>query len=326
MASGYCYRASISSFSSWKKYIIRKVKELYIPFVVCNGIFVLLSNGFLNIGIYSSNPELLAISTSWPVKQILVQPLEPILLAKKLTAVFLFYGATQLGTATWFLTSLFEVLFFNSLLELVISIDKCKFRRSVLIALYGCMLILCQYISDKDIISVRYAIKCFPACYISFMLGRMVKKIRWKYFYSWRSGFLTFIILSIFSLFFHIEVSAGKVENVPIFFIASLCGWICLRTFSGLILKMSLFTSKILQYIGRHTMPILCLHVLSFKAISLLYIFYMKKPVVYLAAWHIIFDINEIWKLLYMIAGVAIPIILYRLYSSIANRVIIIKD
>ena len=326
MASGYCYRARISYFSSWKKYIIRKVKELYIPFVVCNGTIVLFANVFLSIGIYSNNPELLTISASWPVQQTLVQPLEPILLAKKITAVFMFYGVTQLGTATWFLTSLFEVLFFNSLVELVTSKDRYKFRRNALLALSGCMLFLCQYISDKDVISVGYAIKCFPACYISFILGRVVKEIKWKHLYSWWSGLLAFIILSIFSLYFHIEVSAGKVENVPIFLIASLCGWICLRTFSSLIFKAGLVTSKILQYIGRHTMPILCLHILSFKAISLLYIFCMRKPIVYLAAWHIILDTNEVWKLLYMVAGVAIPIILYRLYSSIENSIIIIKD
>lgn len=325
MASGYCYRARIRSFSSWEKYMIRKAKGLYIPFIICNGIFVLLSNVFLRVGIYSSSPELLAISRSWPVKQTLVQPLELILLAKKLTAVFLFYGATQLGTATWFLTSLFEVLSFNSLVELVTSRNRCKFRRIVLLAVSGCMLVLCQYISDNDMISVKYAIKCFPVCYISFMLGRLVKNIRWKYFYSWQSGFLAFITLCIFSLYFHIEVSAGKVENVLIFFITSLCGWICLRTFSSFILKARLVTSKIFQYIGRHTMSILCLHVLSFETISLLYIFCMKKTIVYLAAWHIIFDINEVWKLLYMMAGVVIPIILYRLYSIIETRTITIN-
>lgn len=37
MASGYCYRTRIDVLSTWEKYIIRKLKGLYIPFVVCNG-------------------------------------------------------------------------------------------------------------------------------------------------------------------------------------------------------------------------------------------------------------------------------------------------
>lgn len=259
------------------------------------------------------------------MQQFLVHSIGDMLLVKKITSIFLFYGATPMGTATWFLTSLFEVLFFNSLVELVTSRVEGKFRRIVLIALFVCMVALCQYITSKDITGVNYSIKCFPACYVSFVLGRVVKEIRWKHLYSWWSGILTFIILIVFSLCFHIEVSAGKIDNVLIFLIASLCGWIQLRTFSGLILKAGL-VSRLLQYIGRHTMPVLCLHVLSFKAISLLYIFLWEKPIVYLAAWHVIFDCNEAWKLLYTVAGIAIPIILYKLYGGIKDRVIICKN
>jgi fucose 4-O-acetylase-like acetyltransferase len=117
MASGYCFKAKIKSFSTWKNYVIKKIKGLYVPFVICNGLFVLLNNLFINMGIYSNNQELLNISRYWPVQQTLMQPLGLNLELKKLLAVFLFCGPTQLGTASWFLTSLFEVLFVNSLIE-----------------------------------------------------------------------------------------------------------------------------------------------------------------------------------------------------------------
>lgn len=316
MASGYCYRARIESGTSWTKYAKRKVKGLYIPFVACNGIFVLLTNEFLSIGIYSDNPDLLKVAASWPVQQFLTHPLGIVILAKKLASVILFYGVTQLGTATWFLTALFEVLLFNSLVELITSRANGKHRRFVFIFILVWTLILCQCISDNDVTGLNYAIKCFPSCYVSFTLGRVIKEIQWKQLYSWWNGIVAFAILIVFSLTFHFELSAGKIENVLIFVIASLCGWVCLKTISDFIMRTKNI-SQIFQYIGRHTMPILCLHVISFKVVSLLYIICMKKPILYLAAWHIIFDADECWKLLYAVAGTSIPVILYELIQLI---------
>jgi len=34
MASGYCFKAKIKSFSTWKNYVIKKIKGLYVPFVI----------------------------------------------------------------------------------------------------------------------------------------------------------------------------------------------------------------------------------------------------------------------------------------------------
>ena len=44
MASGYCYKTRIQSFADWGKYILKKAKALYLPFIMCNGIFVLLNS------------------------------------------------------------------------------------------------------------------------------------------------------------------------------------------------------------------------------------------------------------------------------------------
>jgi fucose 4-O-acetylase-like acetyltransferase len=129
--------------------------------------------------------------------------------------------------------------------------------------------------------------------------------------------------LVILSFYFNIEVSAGRIENVGIFLVASLCGWIFLKATSVRFVKIVVL-SNALEYIGKHTMPILCLHVLSFKAVSLLYMWVKQKLWVYLASWHIIFDVNEEWKLLYLLAGVAIPIFLYMEYRAIRNKIAIV--
>ena len=322
MASGLCFRAKIDSAESWKKYIVRKINGLYIPFVICNGIFVLLTNRFIRIGIYSNDPELLLISKSWPVQQSLVQPLGLTLYIKKLASVVLFYGATQLGTATWFLTSLFEVLIVNSLIEFALLGRERKCREVIMGIIFVCTLTLSQIISGMDLTHINFAIKCFPVCYASFLLGRILKDFNFERLYSAWAGVVSFVVLVCLSFLFDIEVSAGRIENIAIFLVASLCGWIFLKALATKLMK-GRTVSTILEYIGQHTMPILCLHVLSFKVVSLIYILIKQRPWVYLASWHIIFEVNEVWKLLYLLAGVLIPILLYKGYRFIKNKVIV---
>ena len=60
MASGYTWNNKhVQSFNSLKKYILNKIKTLYVPYVLCNILFVLLNNVFIDSGIYASSEEYL---------------------------------------------------------------------------------------------------------------------------------------------------------------------------------------------------------------------------------------------------------------------------
>ena len=50
-----------------------------------------------------------------------------------------------------------------------------------------------------------------------------------------------------------------------------------------------------------------------------MYIYFNNLPQIYMAAFHIIFDANEIWKLLYLIVGVFLPLTLMWVYISVNN-------
>ena len=57
MASGFVYRDSTSdNLSSVWKGIKKRVKGLWLPFVIANFIFVLLNNYFIKINVYTDNP------------------------------------------------------------------------------------------------------------------------------------------------------------------------------------------------------------------------------------------------------------------------------
>lgn len=95
MASGYFYSSEYAkNIQSLGNYVCKRVRGLWVPYVVCNTIFALCNNFFLRIHIYDSN----AIEY-WTFGYTL----------KVILKGFIFHGGTQLGGSTWFLRTLFEI-------------------------------------------------------------------------------------------------------------------------------------------------------------------------------------------------------------------------
>ena len=320
MASGYCYSAEISDLTGWGNYIGKKIRGLYIPFIICNGCFTLLSGSLLKLGLYTDNPYFLLLTEDWPLAQSLYRYDGIIGVGKQLVKVFLFIGITQLGTATWFLASLFFVLAVNAGIELLAHLIKVKNKEIFFGAILIVMLLAAQIISDMRP-PVIFLVKCFPCMYTSFLIGRFIKKIEWKNLYAWWMGLISLAVLILFSRFFNIEVSAGRIVNTPVFVVSSLCGWVFLKSLSEL-LVMTNAIKNLLMYIGKHSMPILCLHVVAYKLISWLYIRVAHKPDVLLASFHVIMNTDEIWKFFYVLAGVCFPLLFYWVYSKMKGIII----
>lgn len=108
ITSGYLWNdKNAESLGTAFKYIKRKVKSLWIPFVISNGLFTLLNNFFIHIGFYSNNPEFLAIAND--SHNSLHSYFNFNMIIKQLMKNICFFGDTQMGGATWFLRTLFEV-------------------------------------------------------------------------------------------------------------------------------------------------------------------------------------------------------------------------
>lgn len=312
MASGYCWASKVKTISDLKLYVIKKIKSLYVPFVICNGSFVILGDVFLKVGIYSNNSKLLALSKDWPVPQSLYMYHGVAGTLKSLIKVILFIGPTQLGTATWFLTSLFLIVVLHTTLDMFLNRFKPEIKNATLVFIFVIVTILTEIVTRTKP-QTAYFIKCFPCTYFAFLLGIYIRKVKWNKLYSWWMGLVSFIILCGLSCLFQIEVSAGSIGNIFVYLIASLCGWVLLKTLSRSLTALTV-VGKCLAYLGKHTMVVLCLHVLCFKIVSMIYILFYRLDRTYLAAFHIIFDVSEVWKVAYLISGVIIPVGLYQVY------------
>lgn len=107
--AGYFFNPKHSeSFYAVKSFVKNKWYRLALPFIIFNGIYLLLNNFFIDTNIYTDNP---LISDATDItKYNSPQPYlsQTQIIPNLFKMLFLSYG-TQLGGATWFLRVLFWV-------------------------------------------------------------------------------------------------------------------------------------------------------------------------------------------------------------------------
>lgn len=124
--SGWCFNdRHIENLHEFRLFIIKKIKKLYIPFVVFNGLLVLLQNMLIYFNIYTNNPKFLDVpiigmGNSYGITNTLTFNDGLNLLLK----IFAFSGETQLGGATWFIRVLFILTITWGGINLLLKIAK----------------------------------------------------------------------------------------------------------------------------------------------------------------------------------------------------------
>lgn len=184
IASGYCYSSNVSSLHDWGRYLVKKIKTLYLPYIICNTVYIVFTNIFIGLGIYTDIPDFLSLSIDFPVQQVLHNHVTLIDIFRNLIKAALFIKPSELGSPTWFLTSLFLLLLFFSGVQLCLSKIKRKYKMIIHIVIIILMIISAEYISRFNP-AIPNVLKRLPCTYIAFVLGLILKKIKWKNIYSW---------------------------------------------------------------------------------------------------------------------------------------------
>lgn len=311
MASGFCWKDNvICDFKSYKKYILKKLRSLYIPYVMCNGIFILLRNFFIRLNIYSDNKAFLILTEGAPYPQQLISKLSGVEIIKEEIKVVFGIGTTQLGSATWFLIALIIVLFIHGSISYLFR-RKRQYLDLLNVSLFIIMAVISLFVNNTE---VRGEIRRMPCTYMAFLLGIFVKKII-DQLSKWWMIVCAILALAIMPRFGTIEMSAAHIQNPVFFVVASIAGWILLWNISYWGIKNCNVLKKVIEYIGKKTMPILCMHLLAFKISSLLYIVVTHKSKILLASFHIIFETSEMYKLIYTLLGVLVPLMVCYMWN-----------
>lgn len=126
---------------------------------------------------------------------------------------------------------------------------------------------------------------------------------------------VSFALIIILENFGSIALDSNSYVNPVFFIVASLIGWEFCFTLATLIKKVGVLT-KIIAYWGRNTMPIIVLHFLSFKIVSLIGILIQGKPLFTMAAFPVLYT-DGLWWIPYTVAGMTIPLLLNWVYLKV---------
>ena len=311
IASGYTYKDKYyRTFSGVLGFIKGRIKRLYIPYFVWNAVFTLLNNLFIRINVYTDDPRILEyvsgdhdlIHSYLGIREVLIN----------IVLGLIFKGNTQMGVAFWFIKILFMVSVIYVLADFLLYRFLTEYRLLIQIILSVCLLAFGYVCNIRNIQISPVPLIC--SCYWLFCTGNILGTVRSKYASVGISWKLTAFVISFAVLVFENHIGTVYLANNeyinPVYFIfAGISGWVFLYVISDLaVMYCSAKIRSILNYIGAHTLSILALQFLAFKPVAYLITRYYELPGFCVAAFPNLYGDRGAWWLLYIVAGVMIPL------------------
>lgn len=298
VCSGFFFKDIADKFSLILFYK-KKIKGLYLPYLKWSIIFLLLHNFFCRLYI---------------INDILYQPDDYI---KQFIKLIIMTDYELLIRPFWFI----KELFFVSLIVATISMFRLRYFPKLsmesLLILSVILSVVAKYVPIIPLIG-DCSVLLFGLSY--YYLGILFHKYQDRVPMNNLVILLLIIIVLLGSFIFpgFIDMRFTTAYNSILYFLLSLLGIQMIFCISK---KMNIkHNCYILYYIGNHTMPILALNLLALKLGSLIKICLYNLPIDKLSSHTVIYDHNTFFWLIYTTIGVAVPILVYFLYSRFVSR------
>ena len=276
--SGYLFRDKCwQTIPDVKNFIMRKIKTLYLPFIIFNILFILLHNFFININFYTADCvfEFRGVTFLPTVYYTFGK------IIKSIIYTLLFFHRERLIGATWFLVVLFYVSVISCIGHYLVNkyVPKEKFN-FVVTFLYAVAFII-GYILSLVNFNFYLIGDMFTAAGL-FYIGILTRKYG-VYFcdkYLWKVvltciAFITLIISSL--LHIKIEISANSYPNPIFLFIISYLGFVFVYSISKLISNLKPL-EKTFVFLGQSTLYLLLFNGLCFRIFSYIQITMFNYP------------------------------------------------
>ena len=89
----------------------------------------------------------------------------------------------------------------------------------------------------------------------------------------------------------------------------------------GMMLQKTKIFTSVLQYISIHSVPIVGMHFLCFKIVSLIAVLALGMKMYMIAAFPVL-ELPGAWWLLYTVVGISIPLLADRVWIMVRRRVL----
>lgn len=325
--AGYFFNPKHSeNFKSLLAFVKNKWIRLALPFIIFNGMFLCLNNFFLDINIYTENPAIREIPLPLNAPKVYLNFQE--ILQKLFYTILLSHG-TQLGGATWFLKVMFWITVSYSTVYFLAKKIKIPEKIFPLVNFMICLICLFIGYFTQKIDFTFYSFGTMFTCVFLYYIGTVFKKIDSKKYINIYS-FIAALVVLIAANYKHIEIaiSTNTYPNILTLLVLSISGYIVIMWLSGII-NNNTICSKFFAYIGQNTMPIILLHFLAFKIVSLMQVWIYNLPDFYLASFPVVYGCSEkivpLWFTLYTIVGVSVPILLNIIFKNFKSKFLKIK-
>lgn len=314
IASGYCFNHKYSdNFDGIKTIIKKRLKSLYLPYVLLNILFLILLNPFVKLNIYSNNPKFLA--TPQGAQFGLINYLSITDFVRQFIKILLFNGNTQLCGATWFLRVLFIITIMYYSISYIIKHFTQKYHNLIQICISIIFLAIGYYLSHKNIYLFS-SINISLSTYILFVIGTVIRSTDKLQFtkHNYIFALTSFLLLIPLTKLGSISLVENEYTNPLFLLTCSILGWVLLWSISNILINHFKSLVALIIYIGKNTLSILFLHFLSFKFVTLIQIIIYKEPTYRLASFPILYP-NKIWWIAYFVVGISLPLLINKLYT-----------
>lgn len=299
-ASGYLFKDKYSEEPI--NYLKRRIKSLYVPYVLYGSIFILFHNLCCQIGLYP-------IGLMYKKGE----------LTQHLFSLIKFNYFEALTGVFWFFKSLFVVCIAFEILAFLS--NKFKSHYALALAVGGATL---------SVIGIAGCYMEFPcnrtlanlALMPVFMGGYCINHMKLSIDNKWMNVLLPFCCLLILLLNSNYSVSINAQDigsNPAIFYLCAACG-ICLT------LYVVDWTPKKLKgvfaYIGNNSFAIFIWHFLFFRLASYIIIVVNGLDIRLLSSHPVIHEANTLWAITYIIVGVGGSLLLGRLIHAVKALVL----
>lgn len=324
--SGWCFSDKyIQNFKSVLHLIYKKIKGLYLPFILFNGATLLLSGLFIHLNMYTDNPLFLEETpyggNAYGITDAVSFDRQ---LFNRFVNILRFGGETQFGGAAWFLRVLFgvSVLFciINWILKSVTGFsEKMRMLINIIFSIF-LLYVSWQWMQDGQHFKLQF--ETVAASYIAFCAGyylrNVLPKTDWK-----QSIVIIFLFLSILLYCDNIclrnawDSNVNNFSNPIMYMVSSMAGFLVVLYSARIMSKTGFF--HIVEVIGQHTLCILLFHFMSFKIVTLIQISIYHEPPYRLASFPIYHSGNG-WWILYTLSGTIVPLLIALCYTNIKVR------
>lgn len=322
IASGYLLRPEkVRDLKSLLGFIFKKIKGLWLPYFLFMAGFTVMNNCFIQLNFYTDNP--LYIEEYTGRYAMLATRFSLIDVIKGIIKAALFRGNAQLGGAMWFFNALFLLVVGYSVIDYVLG--KVIKRHQAIMLAQGIISLTFLFAGYAFHLMGKsaYGLNRFFSFYCLIYIGQMLRgkmTVILNRVSPWMIAAIGFLVLLVVRPLGYIDLSGNNIENPIYFLLVSVTGWFMMYSVAEMLRRSDFIGNKFISYLSLRSVPIIGLHFLSFKLVSWLAVevYHMRHYMI--AAFPVL--MHGTWWILYMISGIAIPLLIDKVYLACKGKII----